>query len=43
VFVLAVAFAKHAGLPLARVLWPGRALLDDVRALVVRSIKEVTK
>jgi O-antigen/teichoic acid export membrane protein len=36
VFVLAVAFAKHAGLPLARVLWPGRALLDDVRALASR-------
>jgi O-antigen/teichoic acid export membrane protein len=36
VFVLAAAFAKHAALPLRRVLWPGRALLDDVRALASR-------
>jgi O-antigen/teichoic acid export membrane protein len=36
VLVLAVAFARHAGLPLKRVLWPGQALVDDFRALASR-------
>jgi O-antigen/teichoic acid export membrane protein len=38
VLVLAVLFARHAGLPLRQVLLPGAALWRDVRALCIRAL-----
>jgi hypothetical protein len=34
---LAWLFARHAGLPLRRVLVPGRQLYDDLRAVALRA------